>query len=152
MLSPTGSRHGTVEGNFYAAIRDFVRQRHLGFVKVGEVGIYIHRNPDTVRGADVLFISNERAAKLSSSSFLDVAPDLIVEVLSPEDRWSEVTKKLQEYFAIGVRLVWVADPEERIVQAYRSPTDMKQFRASETLAGDEVLPGFSVPVATLFED
>lgn len=152
MLSPTGSRHGSVELNFGEALRAFVRPRKLGLVKVGEVGIYTRRNPDTVRGADALFISNERAAKLSSSAYLDVAPDLVVEVLSPDDRWTEMTKKLREYFAIGVRLVWVADPDSRTVSAYRSPTDVREFSASDALPGDDVLPGFSVAVASVFEE
>ena len=152
MLSPTGSRHGSVEGNFYDTLRAFVRPRRLGLVKVGEVGIYTHRNPDTVRGADVLFISTERAAQLKSPAFLDVAPDLVVEVLSPDDRWSDLMQKLREYFAIGVRLVWVADPEARIIYAYRAPTDVRQFTEQDSLPGDEVLPGFSASIAGLFEE
>ncbi len=152
MLSPTGSRHGSVEGNFYDALRAFVRPRQLGFVKVGEVGIYTHRNPDTVRAADVLFISKERAAKLGSSGYLDIAPDLVVEVMSPDDRWIDVTQKLREYFGAGVRLVWMAEPATRTVYAYRSLTDVREFGANETLSGDEVLPGFGVPVTELFVD
>ncbi|MEW6369235.1 MAG: Uma2 family endonuclease [Acidobacteriota bacterium] len=151
-MSPTGHAHGECEGNFYNYIRSFVRSRQLGRVSVGEVGIYTHRGPDSVRGADVLFISNERYAQKKSRSFLDVAPDLVVEVLSPEDRWSEVTQKLREYFSIGVRLIWVADPESRTVYAYRSLTDIREFTLSDELPGDDVLPGFSVKVAELFED
>ncbi len=152
MLSPTGSRHGSVEGNFYDALRSFVRPHHLGLVKVGEVGIYTHRRPDTVRGADVLYISKERAAELSGAAYLDVAPDLVVEVLSPDDRWNNIIQKLREYFAIGVRMVWVADPDSRRVSVYRSPTDVGEFTAGDSLSGDDVLPGFSVSVASLFED
>ena len=101
MKSPTGGPHGSIEGNFDEALRAFVRPRKLGQVKVGEVGIYTRRDPDTVRGADVLFISTERAAKIKSRGFLEIAPDLIVEVMSPDDRWSEVLQKLREYFEIG---------------------------------------------------
>jgi Uma2 family endonuclease len=124
----------------------------LGIVKVGEVGIYTHRRPDTVRGADVLFISNERHAQLTSSGYLDVAPELVVEVMSPDDRWSEVRRKLQEYFQIGVKLVWIADPDSRTVYAYRSLTDVREFTERDALSGDDVLPDLSVPVASLFEE
>jgi Uma2 family endonuclease len=151
-MSPTGDAHGGYEGNFYHEIRSFVHAHNLGKVRVGEVGVYVRRNPDTVRGADVLFISHERYAGKRSSSYLDVAPDLIVEVLSPNDAWTEVMQKLREYFAIGVRLVWVADPEAQIVYAYRALTDLREFPAGAELPGDDVLPGFSVPVARLFED
>ena len=151
-MSPTGDVHGGCEVNFGRVLSAFVLQRGLGKVRVGEVGVYTHRDPDSVRGADVLFISNERYAQKKSRSFLDVAPDLIVEVLSPEDRWSEVTQKLREYFSIGVRLIWVADPESRTVYAYRSMTDIREFAVNDELPGDDVLPGFSVKVAELFED
>ena len=151
-LSPTGSRHGSIEGNFYDALRSFVKPRLLCLVKFGEVGIYTHRHPDTVRGADALFISKERLAQIRSSGYLDVAPELVVEVMSPDDRWIEVTQKLGEYFQIGVKLIWVANPEDPIVYAYRSLTDVRQFTPNDLLPGDDVLAGFSVSVATLFED
>ncbi len=151
-LDFNSGEHGSIVGNISGVLGGFVEARDLGQVLVGGVGIYTRCNPDTVRGADVLFISKERAAKLSSSAYLDVAPDLVVEVMSPDDRWSEMTRKLREYFAIGVRLVWVADPDSRMVYAYRSPTSVSEFSASDALTGDDVLPGFSAPVASLFED
>jgi Uma2 family endonuclease len=151
-MSPTSSLHGKCEGNFYFALRSFVEVHGVGEVLVGEVGIYTGRNPDTVRAADVLFISSERYAKRTSSGFLDVAPDLIVEVLSPNDRWSEVMQKLREYFEIGVRLVWVADPQSRVVYAYQALTDVREFGEDDELPGDEVLAGFSVSVKRLFEE
>lgn len=150
-VSPTGDEHGGYEGNFHYVLRSFVQAHNLGKVRVGEVGIYTRRNPDTVRGADVLFISNERYARKKSTGFLDVAPDLVVEILSPNDKWTEVMQKLREYFVIGVRLVWVADSQSRSVYAYRSLTDVREFKENEELTGDDVLPGFSVPVAQLFE-
>ncbi|MBI4771840.1 MAG: Uma2 family endonuclease [Chloroflexi bacterium] len=152
MMSPTGFEHGDYEANFAESLKTSVRHRQLGKVVSGEVGIYTRRNPDTVRGADVAFISNEQHAQRKKiTGYLDVAPELIVEVMSPDDRWSEVKQKLREYFAIGVKLVWVADPADRTVYAYRSLTDVREFTAADTLTGDDVLPGFSVPVASLFE-
>ena len=152
-MSPTGLRHGDYESNFDVALKAFVKSRRLGKVLVGEVGLYTHRNPDTVRAADVAFISHERLARQpKGGSFLEVAPELIVEILSPDDRWSDVTQKLREYFAVGVKLVWVADPEARVVYAYRSLTDVREFSLADTLTGDEILPEFSAPVAALFEE
>jgi Uma2 family endonuclease len=151
-MSPTGDVHGGYESNFDYALRTFVDAHKLGKVRVGEVGIYVARDPDTVRGADAIFISHERYAQKRSKSYLDVAPDLVVEVLSPNDAWSDVMQKLREYFAIGVRLIWVADPATRTVFAYRSITDVREFTERDELPGDDVLPGFAVPVARLFED
>ncbi len=151
-MSPTGEKHGIIEVNLGGELRAFVRQHKLGRVSGGETGIYIRRNPDTVRGADVVFISNERLARRGNSGFIDVAPDLVVEVMSPDDRWSDVTKKLEEYFSIGVRLVWVVDPESESVYAYRSLTDVRRFAKNDTLPGDDVLSGFGVSVVDLFAD
>lgn len=150
-VSPAGSEHGIIEFTIGSALRAFVQQNNLGKVGGGEAGIYTRRNPDTVRGADVFFISHERYAQRKSGSFLDVAPELVVEVLSPSDSWTEVTQKLREYFTIGVRLVWIVDPGSRSVYAYRALTDVREFTAVDELPGDDVLPGFAVNVASLFE-
>jgi Uma2 family endonuclease len=152
-MSPTADEHGGYESNFDEYLKAFVRRHKLGKIRVGEVGIYTHRNPDTIRAADVAFISNEQYAKRKKKGgFLDVAPELVVEIMSPDDRWSEVKQKLREYFAIGVKLVWVADPADKTVYAYRSLTDVREFTEADMLPGDEVLPGFSVSVAQVFED
>ena len=152
-MSPTGGEHGRIELNIGAALTAFARARNLGKVLVGEVGIFTRRGPDTVRGADVVYISNERYERLASKQgFLDVAPDLVVEVLSPHDSAVGLTQKLREYFAVGVRLVWVADPEARAVLAYRSLTDVREIRETDRLSGDDVLPGLEIDVAALFEE
>ncbi len=150
-MSPTGNEHGAIELNIGAQLLAYAETHQFGKVRSGEVGIYIRRNPDTIRAADVLYISNERYAGKRSASYLDVAPDLVVEVLSPGDSWSEVMQKLRDYFSIGVRLIWVADPDALTVYAYRSLTDVREFAEQDDLPGDEVLPGFSVKVAELFE-
>ena len=150
-MPPPKDRHGEVESNFSYYINMFVREHELGRVRVGESGVLIHRDPDTVRGMDVAFISNKRLAqRRDPDGYLDIAPDLIVEVLSPSDRWSQVMNKLREYFDIGVRLVWVADTEAEIVYAYRSETEIESYEKGDDLPGEEVLPGFTVPVAELF--
>lgn len=151
-MSPTGFEHGEIENAIGTELRNFVRARKLGKVLVGEVGIYTRRKPDFVRGADAIYISNERYTQKKSKSYLDVAPELVVEVMSPGDTWSEVMQKLREYFAIGVSLIWVADPTSSSVYAYRSITDVREFTSEQDLLGDEILPGFSVRVAQLFED
>jgi Uma2 family endonuclease len=151
-MEPTGPEHGTIEASLAETMGSYARQNRLGLVQVGEVGIYIRRNPDRVRAADVLFISLERyAQRQSKRGYLDVAPELVVEILSPDDSMMEMTQKLRDYFSIGVRLIWVVDPEARSVFAYRSLTDVREFTEQDTLTGDEVLQGFTVPVARLFE-
>ena len=151
-MSPTGYLHGFIEVNFSSLLRNFVDKHKLGRVLGGEVGIYTARNPDTVRGADVAFISNERLAQAKSKSFLDVAPELIVEVLSPDDRWRDINAKLKEYFAIGAQVVWIADPQSRQVHVYRSLTNVAILSGNDTLTAEDILPGFSAPVSDFFEE
>lgn len=148
-MAPTGFMHGAYEVELAQCLREYARRTGAGKVVAGEVGIYIRRLPDRIRAADVAFISNERFAQIRSSSYLDIAPDVVVEVLSPEDTWTQTTDKLRDYFSIGVRSVWVADPKSRSIFVYHALTSVREFGADETLV-DEVLPGFATGVGELF--
>ena len=150
-MAPTLFEHGEVELNLGSALRAWAKQTGRGRVPGGEVGIYIRRNPDTVRAADILFISHERFARRTSKGYLDVAPELVVEVLSPQDRWRDVTAKLADYFSAGVDRVWIVDPRVQRVLAYRTPVDRESFETGQLLQDEDLLPGFSLPVADLFE-
>lgn len=149
-LAPTGHGHGLIEARLTARLVVYGEESGRGEVLGGEVGIYIRRDPDTVRGADIVFISKERLARCQSSSYLDVAPELVVEVRSPEDRWSEIQEKLAEYFSIGVGRVWVLDPKARCILAYRSLTEVLRFDAGQILTDEELLPGFRLSLSDLF--
>lgn len=149
-MTPTGDEHGAIELNIGAALKQYAEQSKKGRVRVGEVGIYVQRNPDTVRAADVLYISDERYSRRSSTGYLDVAPELVVEVLSPEDRWSEVMRKLAEYLGAGVIVVWVVDPTTRSIFAYRSLTVVNRFTENDTLCDNDILPGLSLPMKEVF--
>jgi Uma2 family endonuclease len=152
-MSPTGDEHGRVEVNVSNALVTFVGAHRLGHVRAGEVGIYTRRNPDRVRAADVLYISNRRHAQRTiAAGFLDVAPELVVEILSPRDTVMDLTEKLREYFAIGVTLVWLIDPYARRVFVYRAVTEVRERMEADRLSGAEVLPGFDIPIAVLFEE
>ncbi len=152
MLSPTGNRHARIESRFDRTLGAYGESHGLGIALVGELGIYTHRNPDSVRTLDFAFVSKERAAQIKSDGYLEIAPDLVLEVMSPDDRWNNVTKKLGEYFEVGVRVVLVAQPDTRRVFAYRSLTTVQIFNESDVLTVEDVLPGFSVPISTLFEE
>jgi Uma2 family endonuclease len=151
-MTPTGFRHGEIELNLGAALREWAKGTGRGSAQVGEVGIYVRRNPDTVRAADVSFISHERLARQGSSGYLEVPPELVVEILSPEDRWRDVQAKLDDYFSAGVDRVWVVDPKARRVSVYFSPSQSHAFEAGQTLSDEELLPGFSLSVTEIFPD
>ncbi len=151
-MSPTGGEHGYVEFDLGRNLGNFAERSNLGWVMGGETGIYTQRNPDRVRGADVLFISRERLQKRPTRGFLQVAPELVVEVMSPDDRWSEIQKKIAEYFAIGVLWVWIVEPPKRTIWVYRSSTERQAFGEADTLVGEGILAGFTLPVAKLFAE
>ncbi len=151
-MSPTGFPHGIAECTIATILTAFVRPRKLGYVLTGEVGIYTKRNPDSIRAADVAFISRIRYAQLRvSKGFLDVAPELVVEVLSPDDRWDATMQKLGEYFAVGVQSVWVVAPLLQEIFVYYSLTDTRRFTMGETLSDEAVLPGFTASVEEIFD-
>ncbi|MFN8473474.1 MAG: Uma2 family endonuclease [Anaerolineae bacterium] len=148
-MSPTGDAHGETELNLGAELRAFVRERQLGRVMVGETGIYIHRNPDRIRAADVLFISKERLPE-TTGKYLQVAPELVVEIMSPTDLWLDVRAKIDDYFSIGVEQVWIVEPDTRSVLVFRSATAFTKLGMDDTLTGEGALDGFSLSVASLF--
>jgi len=148
-LPPTGADHGFVETRLAGRLLAYAESTGRGEVMSGEAGIYIRRNPDTVRAPDAAFISNERLAQRRSSSYLDVAPELVVEVLSPEARRNEVAEKIEDYFEAGVVRVWIVDPKARRLHVYRSPTETEQFGEGQVLTDEEILPGFRLVISEL---
>jgi Uma2 family endonuclease len=147
---PTGDEHADIESELGMRLRAYGKESKRGRAIGGEVGIYIRRDPDTVRAADIAFISRERDAKPRTKGYLEIAPELVVEVLSPEDRIGKIREKLRDYFSAGVLVVWVVDPGLRRVQAYRSPTAVTVLDERQVLTDEEILPGFSVPISDLF--
>ncbi|HYN87256.1 MAG TPA: Uma2 family endonuclease [Ardenticatenaceae bacterium] len=141
--------HGGLKSNLAYEIGLFVRQRGLGRVLTG--GIYTRRNPDSVRGADIAFYSNQRMPGKLPKGYLEIAPDLVVEIMSPFDRWSEVREKVEEYFSIGVSQMWIVEPANHALFVYRSPVDVQRLAETDTHIGEGVLEGFSLPVARIFD-
>ena len=115
-------------------------------------GFLLSRAPDTVRAPDVSFVSQERVPPEGApEGYWELAPDLAVEVVSPNDTAAEVQSKVQMWLEYGVRLAWVVYPPTRSVVAYRSLKDISTFTAGDNLSGDNVVPGFECAVAEIFE-
>jgi Uma2 family endonuclease len=149
-MVPPGLGHGNTASAFVQALGPFVRERNLGRIFI-ESGVVLERRPDTVRGPDVSFISADRLPPPEQrAKFFEGAPDLAIEVVSPGDTATELLEKVHEYLAAGCRLVWVADPKTRTVTAYRPDGSAHVYRDADTLSGEDVLPGLSVPVRQLF--
>ena len=149
-MTPVGIRHAAVVSKLDGLLGSYVRERGLG-ITGPEGGFYLSRNPDIVRAPDVAFILKERITKEGiPEKFADFPPDLAVEVLSPEDTATEVQKKVEEYLAGGVPLVWIVDPTNQRVTVYRSLQDVKVLTPDQELDGGQVIPGFHVKVSEIF--
>jgi Uma2 family endonuclease len=134
-----------------AELRRAARVGGWGRAFGADCGFILSANPDTVRAPDAAFVRAERLpAGRVPRSFFPGAPDLAVEVVSPDDAAAEVRAKVGEYFAAGTQLVWVVYPDEREVYVYRSPVEIEVVGLGGTLEGHPVLPGLSLPVAEIF--
>src|SRR5215510_8982762 len=149
-LSPTNSEHGRIEANVSRALGNFVSAQKLGLVLVGEVGIFTRANPDRVLGADVVFISHAQYDRRTKTrGFLDVAPELVVEILSPGR--PDTAQRVVEYLAIGVRLVLVVDPDGRTITSHSPNGAVNRRAGSDVVPCNEALPGFNLRVGDVFE-
>ena len=123
-----------------------------GEVFSGEAGCILRRNPDTIIGIDVAYISPETAARQSDeTTLLEGPPVLAVEILSPNDKQENIDEKVEEYLAAGVALVWIVNPRFRTVTVFRSDAEPQLFNVRQELMAEPHLPGFRVAVKELFE-
>ena len=143
---PSGLRHGRVTTAVARRLADHVEANRLGQIYSGDTGFTLSRGPDTVRAPDIAFIRQERIPDPEPLGFPDLAPDLAIEVLSPTNRPGEILAKVADWLSAATRLVWVIDPERRLVRVYRHDGTEALVSATEALSGEDVLPGFTCPL------
>jgi len=149
-VAPPGGVHGGVAANIAADLVLHVRQNRLGRVMV-ETGYYLERDPDTVRAPDVSFIRAERLSQEGlPRGWVDGAPDLAIEVVSPTDTAAEVEAKVHDYLRSGARRVWVFYSSARRVVVYSQDGSVRWHRETDVLEDQELLPGFSLPLGEIF--
>ena len=147
-----GAPHGTIAGNLTFLLSAHVRELKAGRVFPDSVGYQLVDLPRTVRRPDVSFVRADRLPPEGvGPGFLKLAPDLVVEVISPSETASELEEKLNDYRACGTALIWVVDPVRRTVMIIASDAPPRWVREGERLDGGAVLPEFSCGVAELFE-
>lgn len=145
-----GARHGNLAVRFAGLLHRVGEAEGLGVTFV-HTGFALSRDPDTVRVPDVAFVSRERAPEEDpGDGFWELAPDLVVEIVSPSNSASDIQTKAVEYLEAGIRLLWIVDPATRTVTAYRSRSDIRILREGDVLEAGEVLPGLSLELGELF--
>jgi Uma2 family endonuclease len=125
----------------------------IGHLLCNDAPVQTERDPDTMRGADVAYISYERRPRgpLPRDSYIPEVPELIFEVRSPTDRWSKIMIKVGEYIEAGVKKVCVLDEQTHTAHVYSANDPERVLTADEELTFPDILPGFSVKVGELFE-
>ena len=145
-------RHGVVCNKIGRLLGEYVAARGLGWVLNNDSGILTERDPDTLRGADVAFFSYQRVPKDDPpTGYPEVAPELVFEVLSPSDRWSDLSPKIDEYLRAGVVVVVVAEPDQRHVMTLEQDKSPRFYGPDDELALPQVFPDFRVTVRSLFD-
>ena len=145
----TGDPHGVAVSLITIVLGAYTVPNGYGVPRSGEPGYRLERDPDTVRAPDVAWIAPGRIPP-GTQGYPELAPDLAVEVKSPGNSYAELAAKAGMWLSYGSREVWVADPERVTITVYRPYQEPLTLGEDDTLAGGDLLPGFSTPVWRLF--
>ena len=147
-----GIEHGEIAVNLSILFGSFVKSARLGRVFASDSGVRLERDPDTVREPGLAFISAEKLPPDTRvRGYSEVVPDLVVEIISPNDRPIAVNDKAQMRLRYGVRLVLLVDPDARTVTTLPAERPAQTLAESDTLTLESVLPGFTCPVRDIFD-
>lgn len=151
-MPQAGPEHGLICGNSSYLFGHYARQSGLGYTMTNDSPVLTRREPDTVRGGDVCFYLREAWPREKvGSGLIPVPPLLVLEVLSPSNRPSDIFEKTVEYLRVGVRMVWLIDPPTRRVIIYRPHEPAPAiYRDGDTIENLPELPGFRAAVSDFF--
>ncbi|MGB3681134.1 MAG: Uma2 family endonuclease [Rubrobacteraceae bacterium] len=150
-MAPAGNIHGRLAVKVAARLFQHVEDNNLGVVFAAETGFKIESDPDTVRAPDVAFVSRGRIEEVGEvEGFWPGAPDLAVEVVSPNDLYTEVEEKVSGWLEAGSRMVVVVNPRNKTVSVRRHQSEVRVLGEGDVLQGGEVVPGWELPVADVF--
>lgn len=147
-----GAKHGVLCFWLAYLLQKWIDREGQGLVMTNDTFVRTHENPPSVRGGDIIYIRTERFPDGNvPEGTLRTPPNLIVEVLSPSDRWGEVLSKVTEYLEIGVQEVWVVDEVDRAIDVFQPNHSPKRLESTDELVSPDVLPGFTVQVSEVFQ-
>ena len=146
-----GLEHGHIAAELAFSLSVYVRDNSLGQVYPAGTGFKLASSPDTVLAPDAAFVSAERVQKVKSKTgFFPGPPDLAAEIVSPNDRHSEVEEKVELWLRYGVRMVVTLNPQTRTATVYRGLEDIRMILGHGQLEGADVVPGWTLPLTELF--
>jgi Uma2 family endonuclease len=151
-MPPPRARHGQVCNKVGRIFGNYAEEHSLGHVLCNDSGVITERDPDTVRGADIAFYSYAKMPKGPlPDRYPDVPPDLVIEVLSPDDRWRKVMIKVAEYLQLGVAVVGVLDPEEATMTLFEGDKAVRVLSRDDEFHLPELFGAFRVPVRAFLD-
>ncbi|PSB09979.1 hypothetical protein C7B62_11190 [Pleurocapsa sp. CCALA 161] len=151
VMSPTGSESGRQNGDLFGQIWYWNRQTKLGIVFDSSTGFTFPN--DAKRSPDVSWIKKSRWDELTTKQkrkFAPIAPDFVIELLSPNERLSDVQSKMTEYQACGVKLGWLIYPDEKRVEIYRVGRETEVLLEPKNLSGEDLMPKLTVDLQEIF--
>ncbi len=154
VMSPKNTPyHGDMCADLSMALRAFAKARQLEVVWDSSTGFWMHNR--NCRAPDVSFVTKQRLQALGfkrhARNFFPGAPDLAVEVLSPNNARAEIDERLRDFFASGTQIAWIINPDNECVEVCHAPDKRKLLGAGADLDGEHLLPGFRYPIADLFK-
>ncbi len=152
VMPNNSAEHGNKTMRLSAPIALFVEENDLGECFAAETRFTIEQEPDTVLAPDFAFVARARLAAIPPKGYLTLAPDVVVETRSPGDTRAEVALKVARWLQAGVQLVWALDPAARVLTVHRANVAPQTLAAGDTLSGEDVLPGFTLPLNRLFRE
>ena len=141
--------HNRVVKQVFLLLHDFLEAHPLGELFFPDTGFVLSREPVTLRGPDLSFLRADRARRVDPKPDIDGAPDLVIEVVSPTDSAQDLNRKVHQYLHSGAQEVWVAHPDTREIYVHDA-SGVRRLGAHQVLESQALLPGFSIPVETLF--
>lgn len=143
--------HGRLESRMAHLLESWMEERNDGGAVMTNSSFVVATDPDTVRRPDVAYISAERIPESRyGPAIWRLGPDVVVEVTSPSNTWTDIQERVTDYFSAGTRLVWVVDPPTRTVTVYRQDVRAQRLGTNAELEGEDALPGFRVRLDRLF--
>jgi Uma2 family endonuclease len=149
-VSRPGERHGCVCLNVGRVLANYTFEKRRGYACSNDTGLILERDPDTVRGPDVFLYDHPKRYDDLNPRYSEQMPTLAVEVLSPNDKWGKVTRRITDLLRRGIAVVWLVDPEDRSVTVYRPGQLPQVVEGNDELHGDPEVPGFRCRVADFF--
>jgi Uma2 family endonuclease len=151
---PVGTWHAITASLISHRLRQFLDSlsERVGVVAV-ELGIILrYADEESVRAPDIAFIRKEKLPHPLPEGYAEFVPDLVVEIVLPNDTYTEVRDKVDELLLAGVQVVWVVDPQRRKVEVYQQDSPMQTLQEGDTLTCEAFLPGFALPVSEIFAE